>query len=300
MFETQIKEIGKFESWILASRPKTLLAAFVPVIIGSAVAAHHNSFKPLAATVALICSVLIQVGTNFTNDLYDFLSGKDTKERLGPTRALASGLISVNEMKAGVFITFALTFLLGLYLVYLGGWLILLIGIFSIIAGIAYTAGPYPLAYNGLGDIFVFIFFGLIGTVGTYFVQTREINILAFWASVPVGALITNILVVNNYRDLEEDKSNGKNTLAVKLGEKFARLQYVAFMFLSYAILFVVYFTYKESLFVFLPLLSLPIAVKLIKMIYSLKGTELNDTLALTAKLSLIYGLLFAAGILLW
>lgn len=300
MIETQAKEISKFESWVLASRPKTLLAAFVPVIIGSAVAAHNNSFKPLAATVALICSILIQVGTNFVNDLYDFLSGKDTKERLGPTRALASGLISIKEMKTGVFITFALTFLLGLYLVSLGGWLILLIGIFSIIAGIAYTAGPYPLAYNGLGDIFVFVFFGLIGTVGTYFVQTGEINILAVWASVPVGALITNILVVNNYRDIEEDRSNGKNTLAVKLGEKFARLQYVIFMFLSYSILFVVYFTYKKNLFVFLPLLSLPIAVKLIKMIYSLKGTDLNNTLALTAKLSLIYGLLFAAGILLW
>lgn len=299
MIESQAKEIGKFESWVLASRPKTLLAAFVPVIIGSAVATHHNSFKPLAATVALICSILIQVGTNFVNDLYDFLSGKDTKERLGPTRALASGLISVNEMKTGVFITFAVTFLLGLYLVYLGGWLILLIGIFSIIAGIAYTAGPYPLAYNGLGDIFVFIFFGLIGTVGTYFVQTGEINILAVWASVPVGALITNILVVNNYRDIDEDKSNGKNTLAVKLGEKFTRLQYVAFMILSYAVLFIVYFTYKENIYVFLPLLSLPVAIKLIKMIYSLKGASLNNTLALTAKLSLIYGLLFAIGILL-
>lgn len=299
MIDTQAKEIGKFESWVLASRPKTLLAALVPVIIGSAVAAHHNSFKPLAATVALICSILIQVGTNFVNDLYDYLSGKDTKERLGPTRALASGLISVNEMKTGVFITFALTFLLGLYLVSLGGWLILLIGIFSIIAGIAYTAGPYPLAYNGLGDIFVFIFFGLIGTVGTYFVQTGEINILAVWASIPVGALITNILVVNNYRDIDEDKSNGKNTLAVKFGEKFTRLQYVVFMISSYAVLFIVYFTYKENIYIFLPLLSLPIAIKLIKMIYSLKGTSLNNTLALTAKLSLVYGLLFAIGILL-
>ncbi|KAB2846707.1 MAG: 1,4-dihydroxy-2-naphthoate polyprenyltransferase [Melioribacteraceae bacterium] len=299
MINTQAKEIGKFESWVLASRPKTLLAALVPVIIGSAVAVHHNSFKPLAATVALICSILIQVGTNFVNDLYDFLSGKDTKERLGPTRALASGLISVKEMKTGVFITFAVTFLLGLYLVSLGGWLILLIGIFSIIAGIAYTAGPYPLAYNGLGDIFVFVFFGLIGTVGTYFVQTGEINMLAVWASIPVGALITNILVVNNYRDIGEDRSNGKNTLAVKLGEKFTRLQYVVFMILSYAVLFIVYFTYKENIYIFLPLLSLPVAVKLIKMIYSLKGILLNNTLALTAKLSLIYGLLFAIGILL-
>ena len=300
MIDSQAKEIGKFESWILASRPKTLLAALVPVIIGSAVAAHHNSFKPLAATVALICSILIQVGTNFANDLYDFISGKDTHERLGPTRALASGLISVKEMKIGVFLTFALTFVLGLYLVYLGGWLILLIGIFSIIAGIAYTAGPYPLAYNGLGDIFVFIFFGLIGTVGTYYVQTGNVQMIAVWASIPVGALITNILVVNNYRDIDEDKSNGKNTLAVKFGEKFTRLQYVVFMILSYAILFVVYFTYKQSLYVFLPLLCLPISIKLVKMIYSLKGTSLNDTLALTAKLSLIYGILFAVGILLW
>lgn len=300
MIESQAKDINKLESWILASRPKTLLAAFVPVIIGSAVAAHHNSFKPLAATVALICSILIQVGTNFANDLYDFLSGKDTEERLGPTRALASGLISVKEMKIGVFLTFASTFLLGLYLVYLGGWLILLIGIFSIIAGIAYTAGPYPLAYNGLGDIFVFVFFGLIGTVGTYYVQTGSVQMIAVWTSIPVGALITNILVVNNYRDIDEDKSNGKNTLAVKLGEKFTRLQYVGFMILSYTILIVVYFTYKQSLFVFLPVLSLPVAIKLIKMIYSFKGTSLNNTLALTAKLSMIYGLLFAAGILLW
>ena len=300
MIDIQAKNISKFESWILASRPKTLLAALVPVIIGSAVAAHHNSFKPIAATVALLCSILIQVGTNFVNDLYDFLSGKDTKERVGPTRALASGLISVSEMKAGVVITFLITFLLGLYLVYLGGWLILLIGIFSIIAGILYTAGPYPLAYNGLGDIFVFIFFGLIGTVGTYYVQTGQVQMIAIWASIPVGALITNILVVNNYRDISEDKSNGKNTLAVKFGEKFTRLQYVMFMILSYAILFVVYFSYKQSVFVFLPLLSFPIAVKLVRMIYSLKGNSLNNTLALTAKLSLIYGLLFAAGILLW
>lgn len=300
MIDSQIKEIGKFESWVLASRPKTLLAAFVPVIIGSSIAAHHNSFKPLAAIVALICSILIQIGTNFVNDLYDFLKGKDTHQRLGPTRALASGLISVNEMKTGVIITFALTFLLGLYLVYLGGWLILLIGIFSIIAGIAYTAGPYPLAYNGLGDIFVFVFFGLIGTVGTYYVQTGSVQMIAVWASIPVGALITNILVINNYRDIEEDKSNGKNTLAVKMGPTFARLQYVVFMILSYLILFVVYFTYKQSYLVFLPFLSLPIALKLIKMIYSIKGKSLNNTLALTAKLSFIYGILFAAGILLW
>lgn len=300
MNESAIKNISKLESWVLASRPKTLLAALVPVIIGSSIAEHHNVFNPAAALIALLCSILIQIGTNFVNDLYDFISGKDTEKRLGPTRALASGLISVKEMKIAIFLVFALTFILGLYLVYLGGMIILLIGILSIIAGIAYTAGPYPLAYNGLGDIFAFLFFGLVGTVGTYYVQSGEFNIIAIWASIPVGALITNILVVNNYRDIEEDKSNGKNTLAVKLGKKFARFQYLAFMVLSYSILFVVYFTYNRDLFVFLPMLSLPLAIKLIRMIYKYQGTELNKTLELTAKLSLIYGVLFAAGILLW
>jgi 1,4-dihydroxy-2-naphthoate octaprenyltransferase len=181
----------------------------------------------------------------------------------------------------------------------LGGWIILLIGILSIIAGILYTAGPFPLAYNGLGDIFVFIFFGFIGTIGTYYVQTLELSPLAFWVSVPVGALITNILVVNNYRDRLEDKKFGKNTLAVKFGAKFARSQYLTFMIVSYIIPFIVYFTYKQSPWLFLPLLSFPIAYKLIKMIYSLKGKELNKTLELTAKLSAIYGILFAVGILL-
>ncbi|MCL4547826.1 MAG: 1,4-dihydroxy-2-naphthoate octaprenyltransferase, partial [Bacteroidetes bacterium] len=199
----------------------------------------------------------------------------------------------------GIYISFGLSFVLGMYLVSIGGWFILFLGVISILAGVAYTAGPFPLAYNGLGDIAVFIFFGFVGTVGTYYVQTLTITSMAFWSSVPVGALITNILVVNNYRDREEDRSNGKNTLAVIFGEKFTRLQYLTFMIVSYAILFVVYFTYKKSLWIFLPLLSLPISIKLIRMIYSLRGKELNKTLELTAKLSAIYGLLFAAGILL-
>lgn len=298
MIRTTTDKLNKLDSWILASRPKTLLAAFVPVIIGTSIAVHDNQFKPIAAVVALICALLIQVGTNFVNDLYDYLSGSDKKDRVGPQRVLVSGLISVNEMKGAITLCFLLTFLLGLYLVYLGGWIILLIGIMSILAGIAYTAGPYPLAYNGLGDIFVFIFFGFVGTIGTYYVQTETLTPLAFWASVPVGALITNILVVNNYRDRDEDKAAGKNTLAVKLGKRFTRIQYVLFMILSYLIPFIVYFTFKKSPLIFLPLLSLPLSIKLIRMIYNLEGRELNKTLELTAKLSAFYGLLFAAGIL--
>lgn len=299
MIESQTNTISKFDAWILASRPRTLAAAVMPVIVGSSIAVHDGVFHPIAALIALLCSLLIQIGTNLVNDLFDFLHGSDKKDRVGPQRATASGLLTKYEMKVGIFFTFGLSFILGLYLVYLGGIFILLIGIFSILAGIAYTAGPFPLAYNGLGDIAVFIFFGFIGTVGTYYVQANEITAMVFWSSIPVGALITNILVVNNYRDREEDHSNGKNTLAVIFGEKFARIQYVFFMIVSYTILFIVYFTFKKSLLIFLPLLSLPLSIKLIRMIFTLRGHELNKTLELTAKLSALYGLLFAAGILL-
>ncbi len=293
-----IKGISKFDTWVLASRPKTLPAAVVPVLTGTAIVSFETKVNFLAAAIALICAMLIQVGTNFVNDLYDFLSGADTENRKGPTRALASGLLHVKEMKTAIFIVFFVTFLLGLYLVYISTWVTLLIGLLSIFAGIAYTAGPYPLAYNGLGDVFVFLFFGIIGTVGTYYVQVVDISALVFWASIPVGALITNILVVNNYRDIDEDREVGKNTLAVKMGRKFTRYQYLVFMILSYSILFVVYFTYNQSLFVFLPFLTLPLAIKLIMMLFSYKGDELNKTLELTAKLSAFYGFLFAVGIL--
>ncbi|MCF8412979.1 MAG: 1,4-dihydroxy-2-naphthoate polyprenyltransferase [Melioribacteraceae bacterium] len=298
MNTASLSEIGIVERWLLASRPKTLLASLVPVFVGGSIAIFNNVFHGPAFAIALICSALIQVGTNFTNDLFDHLTGKDTEKRVGPTRAVSSGLIKVSEMRFAVYFTFGLSFVLGLYLVYLGGWIILLIGIVSIFAGVAYTAGPFPLAYNGLGDIFVFLFFGFVGTVGTYYVQALEFSWLAFWASIPVGALITNILVVNNYRDRIEDRQNGKNTLAVKFGAKFTRIQYVTFMVLSYSVLFLVYVTFKQSLLIFLPLISLPLAVKLIVMIYNLEGTELNKALELTAKLSAIYGILFAIGIL--
>jgi 1,4-dihydroxy-2-naphthoate octaprenyltransferase len=299
MISTQTNTITKVDAWIIACRPRTLLAAVVPVIVGTSIAIYIGSFQPIAAFIALCCSILIQVGTNFVNDLYDFLRGTDKKDRPGPQRALSTGLLTRREMNLGIYFSFGLSFILGMFLVYIGGWFVLTIGVLSILAGIAYTAGPFPLAYHGLGDIAVFIFFGFVGTIGTYYVQAHEITPLIFWSSIPVGALITNILVVNNYRDREDDYSNGKNTLAVIFGETFAKLQYVFFMIISYAILFVVYFTYKSSLIVFLPLLSLPMAIKLIRMIYTLRGHDLNKTLELTSKLSAIYGLLFAAGILL-
>ena len=293
------KNISKFQSWILASRPRTLPAALVPVMVGSALAIYHGIFFPAYSIVALLCSILIQIGTNFTNDLYDYLKGTDTEERKGPLRVLASGLISVKEMKWGIFLVFFTAFLLGLYLVYSVGIMILWIGIFSIIAGLAYTAGPFPLAYNGLGDLFVFIFFGIVGTVGTYYLHAQQFTSLAFLISLPVGALITNILIVNNYRDIEEDKTAGKNTLAVLLGREFSRYEYVFFILVSFFIPFLLHFKYDFNIWIFLPYITLPIAITLVKMIYALTGTQLNKTLELSAKFSAIYGLLLSIGIIL-
>jgi len=291
--------ITKTESWVLASRPKTLLAAVVPVMVGSALAISQNQFTFIYSLVALLCSVLIQVGTNFTNDLYDHLKGADNKDRKGPERVLNSGLITPNEMKVAIVVVFGLAFLLGLYLVYSVGIVILIIGVLSIAAGLAYTAGPYPLAYNGLGDVFVFAFFGIIGTTGTYYLHLKEFTLLSFLISLPVGALITNILVINNYRDIDEDREANKNTLVVKLGKRFARFQIISSIILSYLILFILYAQFNFNYWIFLPLSTIPIAYVQIKMLYTLKGTQLNKTLELSAKYAALFGLLFSVGIIL-
>ncbi|MCX7798177.1 MAG: 1,4-dihydroxy-2-naphthoate polyprenyltransferase [Melioribacter sp.] len=296
--KTQLRNL-KVSAWILAARPKTLPAAITPVIVGTSVAIYYGKFNFYPSLIALLCSLLFQIGANFVNDLFDYYHGTDKKDRIGPQRAVASGLISPDEMKKGIIIVFSISFLLGLYLVYVGGLLILLIGILAIATSIAYTAGPFPLAYHALGDIAVFIFFGLVGTIGTYYVNAQEISELSFWASIPVGALITNILVVNNYRDIEEDKLSGKKTLAVLLGVKFTRVQYISLLIISYLLLLIIYFEFKKDFFVFLPFLSLPLTIKLVKMIFTYKGKELNKTLELTAKLSIFYGILLAAGLLL-
>ena len=290
---------NKFKSWILASRPKTLPAAIVPVIVGSSLAYSEEKFILLNSLIALFCSLLIQIGTNFVNDLYDFLKGSDKKGRKGPQRVLANGIISVNEMKIGSAFTFLLAFVAGLYLVYIGGIIILIIGIASILAGIAYTAGPFPLAYNGLGDLFVFIFFGIVATMGTYYVNTFEFSILSFLVSIPVGALITNILLINNYRDINDDKAANKKTTTVIFGKIFTRRQYIFLIVLSYIIpvTFFVYFNY--SYLIFLPFLSIPLSAYLIKMLYTIDGEALNKTLELTAKLSGLYGILFSIGLIL-
>lgn len=213
--------------WVSASRPRTLPAAVAPVLVASALAWRDGDFTAPAALAALGFALLIQIGTNFANDYYDFIKGADTAERVGPRRAVAAGLVKPEVMKRVMIGVFVAAFLVGLTLLGYGGWPLLVVGVASILCGVAYTGGPYPLGYNGLGDVFVFVFFGLVAVTATYFVQTEVITDDAWIIGAGIGALAANILVVNNYRDVETDAKAGKRTLVVRFGRGFARAQFV-------------------------------------------------------------------------
>lgn len=289
-----------FQAWVLAARPKTLPAAVAPVLVGTALAVSDGVFAPLPATAALVDALLIQIGVNFANDYFDFKSGVDTEERLGPVRATASGLITPAQMKRAIIFVLVLATLIGLYLVRVGGWPILAIGVASLLATLAYSAGPLPLASNGLGDIFVFLFFGLIAVGGTYYVQALTISPWVIAAGVSPGLLITAIIVVNNLRDIDTDAKSGKRTLAVMLGRSGSRIEYVSLIVVAYLMLFAMYFLGGYGLGIFLPILSIPLAVPLVHAIYEANdGPSMNKTLAGTARLSLVFCLLMAVGLLL-
>lgn len=210
-----------------AARPRTLPAAVAPVVAASALAAQDQAFVGPAAAACLGFALLIQIGTNFANDYFDFVKGADTVERVGPRRAVAAGLVAPRTMRLATVIVFVLAFAVGLSLLNYGGWPLLIIGIVSIVCGVAYTGGPYPLAYHGLGDVFVFVFFGLVAVSATYFVQAGHVTRDAWVVGVGIGALATNILAVNNYRDIETDRKAGKRTLAVRCGRSFTRGQFI-------------------------------------------------------------------------
>ncbi len=284
--------------WLLASRPRTLPAAAVPVLVGSALAWRMGAFDPLAALAALLSALLIQIGTNFANDLFDFRKGADTQARLGPTRVTSAGLLSPASVQAGMGVAFGLAALAGLLLVARGGWPILLIGVASILSGIAYTAGPFPLGYNGLGDLFVFLFFGLIAVGGTFFVQARHLPPSVLVAAVPIGALATAILVVNNVRDADTDRVAGKRTLAVLLGRRAARAEYSGLLLLAFVTPFLLWLAFDFRAWVLLPLLTIPQAVALARTVgKQTDGPSLNRALAGTAQLLARYGVLLAVGI---
>lgn len=285
--------------WIKAARPQTLPAAFVPVCVGASLAFHDQQFLLAPTVVALLCAFLIQIGTNFANDYFDFKKGADTDDRIGFERATAKGLISARSMRNATIITMGIAFLLGLYLVWHAGWAIFWIGIASLIFGILYTGGPFPLGYNGLGDIFVFLFFGIVAVIGTYYVNALEWSNTSFWASLSVGALATNILVVNNLRDVEQDQAAGKNTLGVLLGEQALRWEYLLMLLLALAIPPHFYVQLNFGIVIFLPFLTIPLGIYLLsKVWFEDDKRTFNSLLKQTAQFMTLFGILFSIGII--
>jgi 1,4-dihydroxy-2-naphthoate polyprenyltransferase len=294
-----MKSRNRLQTWLLAGRPRTLFASVSPVVVGTALALQADGFRLLPALAALFVAAAIQIGTNFANDLGDYRRGADTAARVGPTRVTSAGLLSPRQVATGMWVAFGLAAAAGLYLVSVGGWPVLVAGAASIAAGIAYTAGPLPLGYYGLGDLAVFIFFGLVGTIGTYYVQTLEITPLAVASAVPVGALITAILVVNNLRDADTDREAGKRTLAVLLGRRGARFEYLALLVIAYVAPAVLLLFFDQRAWVLLPLLTLPLAIRLWQDVLHTLGPALNRTLAGTAQLAFVYSIAFAVGLML-
>jgi 1,4-dihydroxy-2-naphthoate polyprenyltransferase len=214
-------------AWFMAIRPRTLPAAAAPVVVGTSIAASHDVAAPLPALAAMAGALLIQIATNLANDYFDFRKGSDTEDRVGPTRVVQAGLLAPGAVLAGTVVALLLATLVGLYLVWVGGVVILLIGLVSLLCAIAYTGGPFPLAYHGLGDLFVFVFFGLVAVGGTYWVQALDFEVELLTAGAGLGALVTAILVVNNLRDIATDRAAGKRTLAVRIGVRGSRWQYL-------------------------------------------------------------------------
>lgn len=305
-------KLSRRQAWVAAARPQTLPAAAAPVIVGVGLAVHDGVAAVAPAIAAFVGAALIQIGTNFANDYYDAIQGADTDEREGFTRVTQSGLIEPDRVKAATYLTFAAAVVVGTYLVYVGGIPILVIGLLSVLSGIAYTGGPYPLGYHGLGDLFVFVFFGVIAVVGTYYVQAAAvlaaplsltippgtITAEALVASLPIAAISTNIIVVNNIRDKPEDETTGKRTLAVRFGYGFSRAEYICLLGVAYLVPVGLWLTPDFSLPVLLPLVTLPIAARIAETIRTeTSGAALNPALEATGKLLAGYALLFGVGV---
>ena len=294
----QDKPPSLLKVWIAAARPRTLPAAVAPVLVGTALAWHDHALVWPAALACMGFALLVQIGTNFANDYYDYIKGADTAERVGPRRAVAAGLIAPEVMKSAMTMVFALAIVVGLTLLQFGGWPLLVIGVASIVCGIAYTGGPYPLGYNGLGDVFVFVFFGLVAVSATYFVQAGEVNSAAVICAVGVGLLATNILVVNNYRDAGTDQIAGKRTLVVRFGRRFARIQFGVSLFVA---LTIPLHLLRQG---FAPLVLLPLALSPMawrhanRLAQAKTPTELILLLGDTGKFLALYAILLSAGLL--
>lgn len=285
--------------WLMASRPRTLPAAVAPVLVGTALPATVDVFRVGVFIAALLGAIFIQIGTNLSNDYSDARRGADTEDRLGPVRVTAGGLVPPKQVLQGVYVAFGLAVLCGVYLIWKSGWELLIIGVLSIAAGVLYTGGPKPYGYEGLGEIFVFLFFGIVAVAGSTFAQVEEFPWEAFVLAVPVGLLASAILVVNNVRDLDTDRRVGKNTLAVRLGRERTRVMFAVMVYGAFVTAPLAIFAEPLKLWLFLPWLALPLAAKLVRTVRNhADGPTLNGALAATGQLQLVFCVLLAAGIL--
>lgn len=287
---------GSIGAWLLAARPKTLPAAIAPVVVGTAVAHASGGVKLGPALCAGLGAIFLQIASNFANDVFDHEKGADTEERLGPTRAVQAGLLSAAAVRRGLAAVLLAALACGVYLVATSGWPIVVLGVLAMICAVAYTGGPYPLGYHGLGDVLVMVFFGFAAVCGTAYVQLGYVPQAALWSSYPIGALATAILVVNNLRDHIGDAAAGKRTLAVRLGPSGARLEYAALVASAYVVPIAMAIDRGQPALL-LPLLTGPMAAAAIITMYRRDGAQLNPCLPATARLLLWFALLFAGGI---
>jgi 1,4-dihydroxy-2-naphthoate octaprenyltransferase len=287
--------------WLMAARPRTLPAAVAPVLVGTALAATQGTFKPLTFLAAMLGALFIQVGTNLSNDYSDARRGADTEDRLGPVRVTAGGLVPPKQVLRATYIAFGAAVLAGVYLIATAGWELLLVGAASILAGVLYTGGPRPYGYEGLGEVFVFLFFGVVAVAGSFYAQTEELAWEAFVLAVPVGLLASAILVVNNVRDLETDRRAGKRTLAVRLGRQGARALYGGMLIGAFVTAPLPWLFGGDGLdaWLLLPWLAIPLALPVAKVVRErTDGPALNGALARTGMLQLVFCTLLAAGLL--
>lgn len=291
---------SSIQIWMMAARPKTLPAGIAPVLVGTSLASYLHVFHPLRFVAALLGAVLIQIGANLSNDYSDARRGADTEDRLGPVRVTAGGLVPPRQVLIATYVTFGLAVLCGAYLIAVAGWQLLLIGVASIAAGVLYTGGPRPYGYEGLGEVFVFLFFGLAAVAGSYFVQMRHFSWESLALSVPVGLIASALLVVNNTRDIDTDRRANKRTLAVRFGRERARLLYATLIYVSYPLALLTWVFGPLRPWLALCWLSLPLAVPVVKLVAThTDGPSLNRALAATGRLQLLFCLLLSAGILL-
>ncbi len=289
---------GSMGAWKLAARPPTLTAAVAPVLVGTGVAIGADEFAWVAALAALIGAICLQIGANFANDLFDYQRGADTHERLGPPRAAQMGLLNKRQLRLGMFLVFGVAMLAGIYLVYAAGWVIVAVGVASIIGALIYTGGPWPAGYHALGDLMTFVYFGVIAVVGTYFVQAGEVSGAAWWASLPMGFTVTAILVVNNLRDIATDRTSGKFTSGVLLGDRGTRWWYTVTIVAPFVVALAAWPLGFANGWVLLTLASAPVAFTLVRdVLGGREGRALNLTLKATARFDLLFGALFAVGL---